>query len=427
VNSQPYWNVQFNQAINMPLNLLTTMGVIGLATWLFLAWRIVKMYKTTNKENRGLMAAVLAMLGLQLLLPANVVMLTIFGIALAILVGSEKHKHSVVKLHPLSVKITTQLSSDQEVLGSAKKAKLFSPFSAVVVVLIVGLVSLAYFAGRTYAAQVLMNESSKAVARNDVLGTYQKQQAAVRLNPYLDALRRRYAATNMLIAIAVSNKVDATQEDQNQVGQLLQQAIREARAATILDPGDVENWLTLAQIYQNMNGVADEAVDWTIQSYVSAIETSPADPTLRLSLGGIFLAQQDFNQAANFFQQSVALKPDFANGYYNLAAALKELGQLEQSKAAYQQVLVLIDTGSDDYTRVTSELEELEKQIAAGQDNGQADTEDESNTPSILNQNLENQAETVRQPNNDVDVNLESPAPAAEPSPNPASPGATLN
>jgi cytochrome c-type biogenesis protein CcmH/NrfG len=231
----------------------------------------------------------------------------------------------------------------------------------------------------------------------------------------------------MLIAIAVSNKVDATQEDQNQVGQLLQQAIREARAATILDPGDVENWLTLAQIYQNMNGVADEAVDWTIQSYVSAIETSPADPTLRLSLGGIFLAQQDFNQAANFFQQSVALKPDFANGYYNLAAALKELGQLEQSKAAYQQVLVLIDTGSDDYTRVTSELEELEKQIAAGQDNGQADTEDESNTPSILNQNLENQAETVRQPNNDVDVNLESPAPAAEPSPNPASPGATLN
>lgn len=439
VNTQDYWNVAFNQAINMPFTLLTTMGVIGLAVWVFLTVRIVKMYKTINKENRGLAASVIAMLALQVLLPANVVLLTVFGIALAILIASEKHKHSIVKLNPLSIKISNQLNSDQDVLNSRNTSKLVSPFGAVAAVLLIGLIALAYFTGRTYAAHVLMNESSKAVAREDVVGTYEKQQAAVQLNPYLDVLRRRYAATNMLIAIAVSNKADATEADQEQVGQLLQQAIREARAATLLDPGDVENWLTLAQIYENMTGATEEAAQWAVQSYVSAVETSPADPSLRLALGGIFMGQQDFTQAANFFQQSVSLKPDFANGYYNLAVALKQLGQLDQSKQAYQQVLVLIDPSSEDYVKVTAELEELEKEIAA---RPAADPETEGEgaagtagatgtptTPSIINENLESQNSVVRQPSGDVNPNLgdvvtETTPPTASPNPTATPPAA---
>lgn len=416
VNTQSYWNVAFNQAINMPFTLLTTMGVIGLGAWVFLAVRILRMSKTVSRENKGLATAVLAMLVLQLFLPANVVMLTVFGISLAILIASERQKHSIVRLHPLSVKISSQLNSDKDVLNPKNTARLVSPFGAVVALLLIGLVTLAYFTGRTYAAHVLMNESSKAVAREDVVGTYEKQQQAVQLNPYLDVLRRRYAATNMLIAIAISNKTDATEADQEQVGQLLQQAIREARAATLLDPGDVENWITLAQIYENMTGATEEALQWAVQSYVSAVETSPADPSLRLALGGIFMGQQDFNQASNFFQQSVSLKPDFANGYYNLAVALRQLGQLDQAKQAYQQVLVLIDPSSDDYVTVTAELESLEKEIAekpaeAGADGAGAGGTTPSPTPgtvapSIINENLQNQTDTVRQPSGDVNPNL---------------------
>src|SRR5690606_30807573 len=138
------------------------------------------------------------------------------------------------------------------------------------VVLLLGVLLLSYFVGRSYAAQVYMNESNKAAVNDDAVRTYELQQRAIALNPYLDIFRRRYAMTNILIAIAISNRTDATEQDRQQVSELLQQSIREARAATMLDPGDSQNWLTLAQIYEQMIGATDEAVQWAIQSYVSA-------------------------------------------------------------------------------------------------------------------------------------------------------------
>src|SRR5690606_17790613 len=120
-------------------------------------------------------------------------------------------------------------TNDSVITGNKRDAKSENLFKVLVAVLLVGLVSLTYFVGRSYAAQVLMNESSKAILDNDAVSAYQQQQAAVKLNPNLDQHRRRYAATNMLIAIAISNKVDMSESDQQQVTQLIQQAIREAR------------------------------------------------------------------------------------------------------------------------------------------------------------------------------------------------------
>lgn len=427
VNAQPFWNIQFSQAAIFPLTVLTTLGVFGLAAWGFLATRLVKMYKEVNKENRALVAVAISMIVLQILLPINVVLLTVFAITLAVLVATERHKLPVVQLHPLSVKVINQVRSDIEAMVAPKRSSLVSPFGALAALLLIGIITLTYFVGRTYAAHVLMNESSKAVVQEDVVSAYQAQQRAVQLNPYLDTFRRRFAATNMLIAIAISNKVDATEEDQQQVGQLLQDAIREARAATLLDPTDVENWLTLAQIYENMIGANEEATDWAVQSYVNAIETHPTDPTLRLALGGIFLGQEDYGQAASFFQQAVNLKPDFANAYYNLAVSLVQLNQLEQAKAAYQQVLVLLDPSSEDYLAVTSELEKLEEEIAARAEQEPAPEEEAAaaTQPNILESNLENQADVVRQPAGNVDLEQnDSPATpesdaeaASEPSP----------
>lgn len=221
--------------------------------------------------------------------------------------------------------------------------------------------------------------------------------------------------TNLLIAIALSNKVDATEQNQQQVGELLQQAIREAQAATMLDPGDTNNWITLATIYENMIGATDEAPEWAVQAYVRAIETNPMDPNLRIALGGIFLGQEQFGQAAGIFEQAINIKPDYANSYYNLANALKQLNQLEQAKAAYQQVLALIDPNTDDYTQVALELEELEELIAqTGGDLEEGEESAGSQTPSILEQNLLNSGGL---PSNasDLDLDQAMPEPVIDP------------
>ena len=139
------------------------------------------------------------------------------------------------------------------------------------------------------------------------------------------------------------------------------------------------------------------------------------DPNLRIALGGIFLRQEQFAQAAGIFEQTVQIKPDFANSYYNLAIALKGMNQLEQAKSAYQQVLALLDANSEDYTKVTGELEELENRIVAGEDTeaagqeGEGSTQNQS-TPSLIEQNLRPENEVLDSSQN-IDLNN---APATE-------------
>ncbi len=403
VNTQEHWNINFNQAANVPLTLIATMGLFGLAAWVVFALAALKMIKVVSRENLPLAWMVVAMLLLHLLLPTNLVMLTILGITLAVLGAAERHRLPAVKMQTLSARITNQQQAD----ATTAHSNTVSPFNIIAIAFLLGALLLSYFVGQSYAAQVYMNESNKAAMKNDAVKTYELQQQAIVLNPYLDSFRRRYAMTNMLIAIAISNRADATEQDQQQISELLQQSIREARAATMLDPGDSQNWLTLAQIYEQMIGVTDEAVQWAIQSYVSAIETNPTDPSLRIALGGIFLGQEEYEQAANIFNGAIEVKPDFPNSYYNFAIAMENLERYEAAKSAYQQVLVLLDPDTEDYTQVTERLEAVEailaergetEEGAAGGAAGVDADQSTSLTPSILDQNLQPQQNVVGNP-----------------------------
>lgn len=417
VNGQQYWNVPFTQAANLPMTLLTIMGFLGLFAWLFIAYRLIRFVKSVNRENKPLVWMLLAMLVMQLTLPSNVVLLALFAVVAAALAAAEQAKLPVLQLHALTAKLTNRSKADAyaEANFARQNQQFVSPFNALAALLLVGAIFLTYLTGRTYAAFYYMNEAAKAALRDDAVTTYETQRRAVALNPYLDTFRRQYSLTNLLIAIALSNKVDATDQDKQQVTALLQQSINEARAATILDPGDTNNWLMLARIYENMIGATDEAENWAIQAYVNAIETNPMDPNLRIALGGIFLRQEQFAQAAGIFEQTVQIKPDFANSYYNLAIALKGMNQLEQAKSAYQQVLALLDANSEDYTKVTGELEELENRIVAGEDTeaagqeGEGSTQNQS-TPSLIEQNLRPENEVLDSSQN-IDLNN---APATE-------------
>lgn len=400
VNMQDYWAVAFSQAANVPLTILTTMGFLGLIAWSLIALAAYKAYKAVNLENRPLALMIAAMLVLQLILPANVVMLTILAITIAVLGAAERHKLPVLQIQALSAKITNQQTSDEMAINYSKTKPVVSPFNAIAAILLVGAILLTYMVGRTYAAHFYMNESNKAAMQDDGVKVYELQQQAVRLNPYLDVFRRRYAYTNMVIAAALSNKADASEREKEQVSQLLQQAISEARAATILDPADYQNFLTLAQIYEQMMGVSEEAEQWAVQSYVAAIERNPMDPGIRLALGNIFLGKEDYSQAASIFNTAVEIKADFPNSYFNLAIALEGLNQLAQAQSAYQQVLSLIEPGSEDYKMVSERLAEVTKALEAASDSGEVQDETADSKPSILEQNLKPQQDVINNADN---------------------------
>lgn len=424
VNGTESWNITFSQASNAPLYLLTISGFFGLITWGLLAFRILKRTTKTSPEGRALAIMMAVTILLQLVLPFNIVMVVIQAVILTALIASEKNSFSVIKLKAPSIAF---IMESQE--GLKSKSGSAGPIFAMSGLLLLGIGVLTYFVGRAYAAELMSQKGNVAAATNDGVAVYENHRRAVELNPYLDYHHRQYALTNMLIAVSLSNKADITEEEQTQVGNLLQQAVREAQSATTLDPTDVQNWAVLAQIYQNMVGVTPDAEQWTTQSYVSAIQNDPTNPNLRITLGGFFLGLEppQLQQAASLFQQATELKPDMANAHYNFAYALVQLNQLEQAKAEYEAVLALLDPESEDYAAVAKELEPIAQQVAdlQAQQQEQANAQGlqegipvqtgQQTQPSIVDQNINNGQNFVTPPGEDVDLTQEQTAPPAEP------------
>jgi len=425
VNNTAQWSAVFSQARIFPITILTTLGTIGLAAWAFFVIKFAKLKKGSLISSRPIYYMIVSTLILQLLLPANTILLTIQAVAIAFLIANEKHRLPLLQLLTLKFKILNKVELDN---APSKITKL--PLYLSVGLGLAGVIALFYFAGRVYAANILMADSSKALANNEVIKSYELQQKAVVLNPYLDTLRRRYASTNMAIAVALSNKADITEEEKQQVSALLQQAVREAKAATTLDPLDSQNWLNLAQIYSNMTGISEDAADWTVQSYVKAIETSPNDPALRIELAQVFVAQKNYQQAINIMSQAINLKPDLAGSHFNLALILEKIDQPDayrEARISYQRALVLLEAGSDEYVIVNQKIEDLEKLMeqkgislepeqvpTAGTDPA---TGIDQQIPSITEQNLNNTSEVT--PVENVDLNAE-PGIMEKPSPEPS-------
>lgn len=417
MNGREDWNVIYSQASNIPLYVLTTMGFLGLIAWVLIALQILKQARQATEEGRPLAWALMASLIMQLVLPFNVAILALQFALLAAFIAVEKRRFSVVEFQAMAVEVVRQVGGDpfSNRRSNSSAGAYFLGGFFILLALVGG-----YFVGRSYYAFILDRRAVQAGLDNRAIDLYNLRQEAVRINPYQDTFRRSYALTNLSLAVALSNQAEPTAEDQQQVTELVQQAVREARVATTLDPSDWQNWYTLSQIYQNLIGSSEDALQWAIQSYVETINRSPSDPNLRIQLGGIFLGDKQLQQAISLFQGAVNLKPDFANAYYNLAISLKQANQLESSRNAYQSLLNLLDPNSEDFSATTKELEELEKEIEKTTP-AQSATGSAKANQSLIEQNL-NTPDNQGVSNVNADVDLNPPAQTNGVSPTPAAP-----
>ncbi len=420
MNSNQYWQFNFGSAMGMPLTALVQIGFLGLIAWLILAGRFftnIKNYK--DVANSPITWMLGASFLIQFFLPPNYVVVGLQGALIAFWIARFKDQFFTLKLRTLSA----SLDSKDVVEGSRinqEKNRTETVISLVTNgLVIIGLLLLTFVTGKAYASFNRLYQASKAYVANDGVAVYEQQQKAVTLNPYLDSTRRSYALTNLQIAIALSNKADVTEAEQEQISLLIQQAVREAQAATSIDPLDSENWSVLAQIYQQLIGSVDQADQWAVNAYVEAIQVSPADPLLRIQLGSILLDQKQIQQAANLFSQATELKPDLAAAYFYLGQT-QRLGQdVVGAKRSWQQALALVPAESEDYTLLQGLLDEIEPEVQQVLQAQQEQLEQEQATatgtqqlttttegtsalgqqlPSLTDQNIEDRQTTVNEP-----------------------------
>lgn len=358
MNLSRYWNIRFNNSSNELFEIVTTTGILGLIAWIALAVAVIRTAKNTGSstEAKVIKIAVLAMLLLMILLPATYLHLFLLFILLALWSIQLRTDHEYVK------EITAPLGGISLVRpgerGQQERELVILPYIAAIPLVVIAGVTL-YFAYKAYAAELSFKQAVDFAAKNQAVETYNAQRAAIQQNPFLPRYRRAYSATNLAIANALASKKDLTDQDRQQIAQLIQQSIREAKAAVTLEPTNTVNWENLTFIYKSLINVAQNADQWTVAALAQAIKNDPINPRLRLELGGVYYSLGQFDQSIRFYQQAAELKPDWANAFYNLAAAHKQKKENAQAYDYLRQVIALVKPDSADYTKAQKELQDL--------------------------------------------------------------------
>lgn len=355
-NNRDFWDARFGNASIYPLELLTIGGLLVLGAYLLLLAKAFRLWLKNYYQKDEALLPFLIGLALMITIPwfisSNLVVLTLSFIFLAILAS----------------------------MNSQKETVRFSSKSFSLIVLGTGLALVIpsfYLWGRVYGADMAFRRSLDALTQNQGIRVYNEQIKALDLNPYNPNYRRAYSQTNFALANSLSTQENLSDQDRANITQLIQQAINEAKSATVLNPEDSANWENLAQIYRNLINLAEGADQWTIAAYQQAIATDPVNPRIRVNLGGLFYAFQNYEIATRHFENAVNLKPDYANGYYNLAVVYRDREMYQEAYSTMQTVLNLVPLDSPDYQIVKDELDELAKKLPAPEEISQPESEQE--------------------------------------------------
>lgn len=350
LNATDLWNVTPQTASNEVLQLIITMGLGGLAAMAYVISKTLKALMpttTTLPLKVGLTATILTLV----IFPSNIINYTILFtlLGLAILAsGTVTHR-------------TIHLNTNNLAKSSAGVVLALSVY-----VLFLG--------SRVYVAENAMYRSQIALTQNDGATAYQQNLRAIQLMPAVTSYRISYSQINLSLAAAISQNENLSDQDRNQVTQLIQQAIRESRAATELRPSNAGVWQNLGNVYRQLINVAEGSEDFTDQYLSQAINLDPSNALLRIDYGGLYyqlsqVVEDDeqkiafLNIAITQFQTAAQLRPSYANAHYNLAKALELGGNIPAAYQAMQNVVGNLEPDSTDYETSLAELEALRIQL----------------------------------------------------------------
>jgi tetratricopeptide (TPR) repeat protein len=348
LNQTSFWQLRFLNSGTYFFQVLTTTGFLGILGWLwlvFLALNGVAKRSLWSKESLfwSPLLAVGASVILEVLLPFQFVVLFAAYFFLGILASGRGRRYSFN-------------------LGSLPTNLDFAGRFVLILVL-VGVGAGSWWIGRVYLSDYFFQRSLEAWQRNQGVEAYNFQQRAIGKFPYSADLRIAYSRTNLALASALASQENLVSQDQNNLVRLVQQAVREARSATLLDEEQILAWENLAQVYRNLINLAQGAESWAQTGLQAAIRLDPNNPRTYLGMGGLFYSLGSFDRAADYFRQAAVLKPDWSNAYFNWALALESQGNLAVAKLAYERTLALLPVESSDREPLREKIDALETSL----------------------------------------------------------------
>ena len=378
LNATDFWNVRFDIPFNEIFNIIATVGILGLLATIFLASRMMRLANQTKftDSQEGLTEvlslSLVAMMSSFLFTYASVASTFMLFTLLALLVAA----HTSIDEHSKVAQISSIGAKDfQAVASLGDSSAINKEYSKFIFggVIILAVIYGGYLWSKNYMGEFYMRRAVLALISNDGAKVYENQRKAIMANPTRDSYYNSFAQTDLALANNIAGKENLTDAEKQTIQGLISEAITTTRVTTeAINPLSAANWETRALIYRSILNVADNASEWAVSAYNTAIQLDPTNPRLRLDLGGMYYAQKDYLSAANQFRQAFSLKPDYANAYYNFAQSMVQLNDLQSAKQAFEVTKTLVEADSEDAKLLDKEIASIDEKIKAAGTTGQA-------------------------------------------------------
>ncbi len=415
------WSFTFFRSSSYILELLATTGILGLLSFLFLIYKIVK--------ERPVFVPLVLIIATGFILPFSFTIQALFFLLLGLFAAvqglEEQHQHRFfdVELQLVALRrgIISLLPTDEETRTRQDAlSRLLPGFIFVIITALV--LGLGFVSTRYILSNIKFQNSLVAASQNNGQLTYAYQKEAIALFSFSAAYYRLFAQTNLSLANSLASSIKPgstpSQDTTQTIYTLIQQAINAARQATTIAPQSAVDWQNLSSIYRSLIGFGQNADSFAILSAQQAVALDPNNPQEYINLGGIYYQLSQWDKAEQQFQQAVSLKPDFPNAYYNLGHSLMQKGDLKGALAQFETVKALVVNDPANTAKITGEIKELQAKIGAEAQNA-GPTDNTIKTENPLNIN----APSPTLPPQDPPVKIPAPqvSPTATPTPTPAS------
>lgn len=334
LNSTVFWNQSLTGSGTELLQILTTLGVVGLLAYLSLPF-LAFTHGPRDEMSPALTLLTLSGLLLLIFLPASLPLQFVIFSGLGLLAAQTPHNRS-----------------------------LNFPTSLTLALILVGVLSFTWYqAFRILSGELAIERARVALSKNDGKTVYDQSLRATQQVPRLASYHLSFSQVNMSLASALSQKKDLTDTDRENISKLISQAISEGKLAITLNPSSTNAWQNLGLIYRNLINVATGSDQFAISAYAQAVSLDPANAPLRIEYGGLLYQLKLYERAKGEFQTAIQLKRDYPNAYYNLAKLLETTGDYSNAYLALQKAISLLGPDSPDLARATSELDALKPKV----------------------------------------------------------------
>lgn len=341
------WNITFNKSSSKVLNSLATTGLFGfLALLAFMAVPIFYAAKFLIARNKSGDVD-------EIEKPSNKIYSTLF-LGLSVVLVQQTIAYFLYNSNiVLDFVYFFTIAALIGIIPAVKKEYVLKPSSVVnlaatlvfTLVFIFGL-GVLILNGQKYIAEVNYYNGLVSYQAGNKADGLKKLEVAASLNQKSDLYFRQLSQAYLLGLQDELQNMKVAPDDQKKakLQTYISNSINAGKIATDINSADVTNWSSRGYIYQSLFGISQDASQWAITSYDSAIKIDPYNPYLYAQQGNVYLVQalslpadqadqknQLLSQAQIKLEKAVSLNPSYSNALYSLGLVYDNLGQKDKA------------------------------------------------------------------------------------------------